>query len=136
MKLSGTCRNVLMAVFTVLLSLGYVSSTMCWHTHVIGGQVIVHSHLFGKSHANPNTDGGHTAGQLQTIQEANDLTFTDVVIPEFHIERIEVLTFLFCYANQWLSQSRGKLCNGAEREVRETCGPARNHSVTLAHYTG
>ena len=95
MKLSGFCKNVLMAVFTVLLSLGYVSSTMCWHSHVVGGQVIVHSHLFGKSHANPNTDGGHTAGQLQTIQEANDLTFTDVVIPEFHIERIEVLTDIF-----------------------------------------
>lgn len=95
MKLSGTCKNVLMAVFTVLLSLGYVSSTMCWHSHVVGGQVIVHSHLFGRCHANPNTDGGHTAGQLQTIQEANDLTFTDVVIPEFHIERIEVLTDIF-----------------------------------------
>ena len=95
MKLTGPCRNLLMAVLTVLLSLGYVSSTMCWHTHVIRGQVIVHSHLFGKNQANPNTDGGHTPGQLQTIQEANDLTFTDIVIPEFHIERIEVLTDVF-----------------------------------------
>ena len=95
MKLSASCKNLLMAVLTVLLSLGYVSSTMCWHTHVIGGQVIVHSHLFWRGHAAANTDGGHTPGQLQTIQEANDLTFTDSILPEFHLDRMEVLTDIF-----------------------------------------
>ena len=87
--------NVLTAVLTVLLSLGYVSSTMCWHTHVIGGQVIVHSHLFWRGHAAANSDGGHTPGQLQTIQETNELTFTDSILPEFHLERMEVLTDIF-----------------------------------------
>ena len=95
MKLSVSCKNLLTAVLTVLLSLGYVSSTMCWHTHVIGGKVIVHSHFFWKGHAAANTDGGHTPGQLQTIQEANDLTFTDSILPEFHMERMEVLTDIF-----------------------------------------
>lgn len=95
MKLSVSCKNLLTAVLTVLLSLGYVSSTMCWHSHVIGGQVIVHSHIFWNGHTSSGTDGGHTQGQLQTIQEANDLTFTDSVIPEFHLERVEVLTDIF-----------------------------------------
>ena len=95
MKLSGPCKNVLTAVLTVLLSLGYVSSTMCWHTHVIGGQLIVHSHLFWRGHVAANSDGGHTSGQLQTIQEANELTFTDSIIPEFHLDRVEDLTVIF-----------------------------------------
>ena len=95
MKLSGPCKQVLMAVFIVLLSFGHVSSTMCWHTHVVGGKVIVHSHLFGMNHSSQSPDGGHTTGQLQTIQEANDLTFTDAAVPEFHLERVEVLTDIF-----------------------------------------
>ena len=95
MKLSGPCKNVLTAVLTVLLSLGYVSSTMCWHTHVVGGQLIVHSHIYWNGHASAHSDGGHTTGQLQTIQEANELTYTDAIIPVFHLERVEVLTDIF-----------------------------------------
>ena len=95
MKLSASCKNLLMAVLTVLLSLGYASSTMCWHTHVIGGKVIVHSHFYWKGHASANTDGGHTTGQLLTIQEANELTYTDSIIPAFCLDREEVLTDIF-----------------------------------------
>ena len=98
MKMSATGKNFLMAALTVLLSLGYVSSTMCWHTHVIGGQVIVHSHFYWKGHtsdASVPTDGGHTPGQLQTIQEANELTFTADILPAVEIARVEVLTDIF-----------------------------------------
>ncbi len=95
MTMSIRFKNVVLAVCTALLAFSYVSSTMCWHTHVIGGQVIVHSHLFWRGHAAANSDGGHTPGQLQTIQETNELTFTDSILPEFHLERMEVLTDIF-----------------------------------------
>ena len=95
MKMSATGKNFLMAVLTVLLSLGYVSSTMCWHTHVIGGQLIVHSHFYWLGHASEQSDGGHSPGQLQTIQEANELTFTADILPAVEIARVEVLTDIF-----------------------------------------
>ena len=39
MTISIRLKNVVMAVCTALLAFSYVSSTMCWHTHVIGDQV-------------------------------------------------------------------------------------------------
>ena len=95
MKKTGRIQTLLMAVLTVLLSLGYVSSTMCWHSHVINGKVIVHSHFYGKAHTCPAQDGGHTTGQLQLIQEANEQTCTQVTMPGLHLERVDVLTDVF-----------------------------------------
>ena len=95
MKKTGHIQTWLMAVLTVLLSLSYISSTMCWHSHVIGGEVIVHSHFFGKNHTCPTQDGGHTTGQLQLIQEANEQTYTEAVQPLAPMERIDVLTDIF-----------------------------------------
>ena len=39
MTLSFRSKKIMMAAFTALLAFSYVSSTMCWHTHVIGDQV-------------------------------------------------------------------------------------------------
>lgn len=83
------------AVLVALLAFSYVSSTMCWHTHTIGGKTLVHSHLLGRGDPARGSDGSHTPGQLLMIQEANDVTCTDDVIPEFHLERIEILTDIF-----------------------------------------
>lgn len=81
---------------TLLLCLGYINSTMCWHTHVIGGELIVHSHFFSKKHVQPNNgDGGHTTGQLQVIQESNAVSFTDCILPEIHLERIDIPTAVY-----------------------------------------
>ncbi len=96
MRITGRIRNLLTAALTALLCLSYVNSTMCWHSHVIGGKVIVHSHFYGKAHTQQqNADGGHTPGQLQVIQESNALSFTDRILPEIHLERIEVLTAVY-----------------------------------------
>lgn len=96
MRLSLRIKNVVTAALIALLAVSYVSSTMCWHTHVMGDRVIVHSHLFGRSAAAQGTDGGHTPGQLLMIQEANDLVFTDdAVLPDLLPLRIDVLTDLF-----------------------------------------
>ena len=84
-----------MAALTALLCVSYVNSTMCWHSHVIGGVVIVHSHFYSKKHTQQSTDGGHTQGQLQVIQESNALTFTDRILPEINLERIDVPTAVF-----------------------------------------
>lgn len=95
MTLSCRIKNVVLAALVALLALSYVSSTMCWHTHVTGDRVIAHSHLFGRG-ASQDTDGGHTPGQLLMIQEANELVFTDdAVLPDLLPVRIDVLQDIF-----------------------------------------
>ena len=96
MTISIRLKNVVMAVFTALLAFSYVSSTMCWHTHVIGDRVIVHSHLFGRTADASQDDGGHTPGQLRMIQEANEMVFTyDAVLPDILPVRIDILQEVF-----------------------------------------
>ena len=96
MTMSIRFKNVVLAVFTALLAFSYVSSTMCWHTHVIGDQVIVHSHLFGRTADASQGDGGHTPGQLRMIQEANEMVFTDdAVLSDILPVRIDVLQEVF-----------------------------------------
>ena len=96
MTISIRLKNVVMAVFTALLAFSYVSSTMCWHTHVIGDRVIVHSHLFGRTAYAQQDDGGHTPGQLRMIQEANEMVFTDdAVLPDILPVRIDILQKVF-----------------------------------------
>ena len=96
MTISIRLKNVVMAVFTALLAFSYVSSTMCWHTHVIGDRVIVHSHLFGRTADAQQDDGGHTPGQLRMIQEANEMVFTDdAVLPDILPVRIDILQKVF-----------------------------------------
>lgn len=96
MRLSLRIKNVVTAALVALLAISYVSSTMCWHTHVTGDRVIAHSHLFGHSGASQDSDGGHTPGQLLMIQEANEQVFTDSsVLLDILPVRIDVLTDLF-----------------------------------------
>lgn len=96
MRLSLRIKNVVTAALIALLAVSYVSSTMCWHSHVVGGWVIVHSHLFGRAGAAQGTDGGHTPGQLLMIQEANEQVFSDgSVMPALLPVRVDVLTDLF-----------------------------------------
>ena len=96
MRLSFRHKNMLMAVFTALLAFSYVSSTMCWHTHVIGERVIVHSHLFGRTADAQKSDGGHTPGQLRMIQESNEQVYTDdSIVPDLMPVRIDVLQDIF-----------------------------------------
>ena len=95
MTLSTRIKNVVLAALVALLAVSYVSSTMCWHTHVTGDRVIAHSHLFGRGGASQDTDGGHTPGQLLMIQEANELVFTDdAVLPDLLPVRLDLVTDL------------------------------------------
>jgi hypothetical protein len=122
MRLSFRHKNLLMAVFTALLAFSYVNSTMCWHTHVIGDEIIVHSHLFGRS-ANAQQaqgDGGHTPGQLRMIQEANELVYTDdSVLPDIPLMRIDVLQEVFFSVPAVLSVQRPQV---AVRSLRAPPG--------------
>ena len=97
MNLKGRIRNLLMAALTVLLCVGYVNSTMCWHSHIIGGRIVVHSHLHAESHHGEDgtTDGGHNPGQLRLIQESNEISLSGSILPEIALKRIDVLTDIF-----------------------------------------
>lgn len=54
-------RNI-SAFFLLVLFMGFWSSThLFYHTHIVDGQIIVHSHPFG------NSTAGHTGQELKLI---------------------------------------------------------------------
>lgn len=81
-----------MTIFLIaMLIFNYVNTTMFWHCHLVDGQIIFHSHIYGKSHHTGNSDGGHTRGQLQFLDYISHTLFTDSVIPDVHVGFYEVL---------------------------------------------
>lgn len=44
----------------------YVNATMFWHSHIINGVTIVHSHIHGFSHTS-SSDGGHSVREITLI---------------------------------------------------------------------
>ena len=84
-------RNILTMVFAVIMLFNYANATMFWHSHVIGGASIMHSHIYWKTHATGNSDGGHTSDQIQIIDLICHAVYTADVIPEIHLERFDVL---------------------------------------------
>lgn len=76
-------------VFLLLFTAYYVNSTMFWHSHIINGECVQHSHIHVQHHHN-SLDGGHTTPQLLLIHTLNE-TFLYVcasclfflVAPEF-----------------------------------------------------
>ena len=84
-------RSILTMVFAAVMLFNYANATMFWHSHVIGGASIMHSHIYWKTHATGNSDGGHTSDQIQIIDLICHAVYTADVIPEIHLERVDVL---------------------------------------------
>ncbi|MBO4231189.1 MAG: hypothetical protein J5886_05875 [Bacteroidales bacterium] len=96
MRLGDTkLKSLVSAIFVGILLFNYVSSTMFWHCHVIDGQIITHSHIYGDGHACENSDGGHTFGQLKLLDILSHIVCTDTIIPDISISRIDVLEYVF-----------------------------------------
>ncbi|MBR5176478.1 MAG: hypothetical protein IKW89_11195 [Bacteroidales bacterium] len=99
MRLSGTkLKSVISAVFVGILLFNYVSSTMFWHCHVIDGQIITHSHIYWDDHTGSNSDSGHTYNQLKLLDILSHIVYTDSIIPDLGISRIDVLEYVFAEA--------------------------------------
>ena len=77
--------------FAVIMLFNYANATMFWHSHVIGGASIMHSHIYWKTHTTGNSDGGHTSDQIQIIDLICHAVYTADAIPEIHLERFDVL---------------------------------------------
>lgn len=57
----------LMAMAMLLLFVAYYgNATLFYHTHIINGVVIVHSHMHNNHH-HDSSDGGHSASQITLI---------------------------------------------------------------------
>ena len=87
-------KSLTTMIFIGILLFNYVNSTMFWHTHIVDGLIIGHSHIYWKSHVTGNADGGHTPGQLKLLDLVSHILCTDTVIPDIQIERIDVLEYV------------------------------------------
>ena len=95
MRPRSTKPKSLVTVFFIgILLFNYVNSTMCWHNHLVDGQIVGHSHIYGKAHDTGDSDGGHTPGQLKLLDLVSHILCTDTVIPDIRIERVDVLEYV------------------------------------------
>lgn len=53
-------------VFLLLFTSYSINSTLFWHTHIVDGVQVSHSHLHQPQH-HKSLDGGHTSAQLDLI---------------------------------------------------------------------
>lgn len=66
-------KNVLVGLLLLILSAYYVNSTMFYHSHIVGGQTVYHSHINSYSHTTTSEDGGHTLDSINLIDYLNDI---------------------------------------------------------------
>lgn len=59
-------------VFLLLISTYYINNTMFWHSHIVNGVSVTHSHMHQPQH-HKSLDGGHTTGQLILINMLQEL---------------------------------------------------------------
>ena len=79
-------------IFVGIVLFNYVNSTMFWHSHIIDGRVITHSHVNYKTH--PTGDGGHNYGQLKLLDVISHIVCTDSILPDFMPGRFDVLEYV------------------------------------------
>lgn len=73
-------RHSLAVVFLLLLSTYYVNTTMFWHSHIVDGVSVVHSHMHLQQH-HKSLDGGHTVLQISLITLLQEmLLFTGAAV--------------------------------------------------------
>ena len=94
LKRDNRYHNVLTMAFTVIMLFNYANATMFWHSHVIGGASIMHSHIYWGDHATGDPTGGHTPGEIQIIDLICHSAYTADIIPEIHLERFDILEFV------------------------------------------
>lgn len=66
MRIVSRIREMIAASLMMLFIMYYVNATMFWHSHIINGVTIVHSHIHGSGHSS-TPDGGHTDREVTLI---------------------------------------------------------------------
>ncbi|MCL1969430.1 MAG: hypothetical protein FWF65_08345 [Bacteroidetes bacterium] len=66
------------ALFLLMLFVGYYGGvTLFFHTHIINGVMIVHSHFHAESHHNTKS-GGHTEQSITLIAQISHFDYIDL----------------------------------------------------------
>lgn len=69
-----------LTTLVILLFVGYyVNCTMFWHSHIINGVLITHSHFYGVEHT-ASEDGGHSMLQIHAIEMLTNITAVGTTI--------------------------------------------------------
>lgn len=76
MRPGSRIRNVIAASLMMLFVTYYVNATMFWHSHIINGVTIVHSHIHGAEHTTL-PGGGHSSREVTLISLCSALQYLD-----------------------------------------------------------
>ncbi|MCL2289495.1 MAG: hypothetical protein FWC34_02145 [Bacteroidetes bacterium] len=69
-------KRIISLFFVALFVSYYASTTLFFHTHIISGATITHSHLHTDSH-HDTTSGGHTEYCITLIAQASHFEYID-----------------------------------------------------------
>lgn len=69
-------KNLVAAFLVMLFVAFYVNATMFWHSHIINGVTIVHSHIHGSSHTS-SSDGGHSVREITLISMCSSVQMVE-----------------------------------------------------------
>lgn len=94
MRLGSRIRNVIAASLMMLFVTYYVNATMFWHSHIINGVTIVHSHIHGAEHTTL-PDGGHSSKEVTLISLCSALQYLDDCQPLNYAGPVFVLLAIF-----------------------------------------
>lgn len=67
--------RVLIALLVLLFAGYYVNTTMFWHSHIVNGTVVIHSHIHSEGH-HQTSAGGHSEASLLTIDSLHSELLT------------------------------------------------------------
>ncbi len=76
-ELRAYLQSRLAGLLLLTLGLYYASSTLFFHTHIVNGQVVVHSHIFFKGHIDSSDEGEHTEDEVLLISYLNDILLVE-----------------------------------------------------------
>ncbi len=86
--LTSKFKNLLVGVLLLILSAYYVNSSMFYHSHVIKGETIFHSHFYSKSHTTSSEDGGHDLAMAKLIAALDNIVVEEQSF-DSHLETAE-----------------------------------------------
>ena len=81
--------------FIAIFLFNYVNSTMFWHGHLVGESLIVHSHIYGKTHQTGSAACGHTSAEILLLSIVNQTVPLEKAVPAIHFQPLRPLVALF-----------------------------------------
>lgn len=85
----------------LFLFIGYYSSvTLFYHSHIVNGQIIIHSHFFKSNTKTPLTHHSHPVSAYNLINELNKISCEELIVTSpYEQQYIFALSTLECFVH-------------------------------------